>query len=227
MREGVEMKLIFPVTLAAIVSVAAVFPPVVLADQTIRCESRHHRYQKCPIDTHGYVRLTRQLSHADCRQGRTWDYDRRGIWVDDGCAAEFVVESRHHTSHHSDHKGQEAAAAVAALALIAVAAAASDDDHDRYRDEDYHHGGHSSYVPRWMIGDFAGYNLKYGAEVSMHINSDGRVKARVNGTKLKGYVNDERMYIGDAEFYIDRAGDGFNTTQVGDRSNQVHDHRDR
>jgi len=147
--------------------------------------------------------------------------------VDEGCAAEFVVESRHHTSHHSDHKGQEAAAAVAALALIAAAAATSDDDHDRYRDDDYHHGGHSSYVPGWMVGDFVGYNLKYGSEVSMHIGSDGRARARVNGTTLKGYVNDERLYVGDAEFYVDRAGDGFNTTQLGDRSNQVHYHRDR
>ena len=221
------MKLIFPVTLAAVLSATTVFPAMVLADQTIRCESKHHRHQYCPIVTHGYVRLTRQLSHSDCRQGRSWDYDRRGIWVDEGCAAEFVVEDRHHTSHHSDHKGQGAAAAVAALALIAAAAAASDDEHDRYRDDDYHHGGHSSYVLGWMGGDFVGYNLKYGAQVSMHIRADGRARAQVNGTTLKGYVNDERLYIGDAEFYIDRAGDGFNTTQLGDRSNQVHYHRER
>ena len=221
------MKLISSATVAAAVTAIATFSSVAVADRTIRCESKHHRYQHCPIDTHGYVRLTRQLSNADCRQGRTWDYDRRGIWVDDGCAAEFVVESRHHTEDHSDHKGAEAAAAVAALALIAVAAAASDDDHDRYRDTDYHHGGHSSYVPGWMIGEFSGYNLKYGADVSMHIKPDGRVKARVQGTKLTGYVNDQRLYIGEAEFYIDRAGDGFNTTQVGDRANQVHYRRDR
>jgi hypothetical protein len=39
---------------------------------------------------------------------------------------------------------------------------------------------------------------------------------------LNGYVNDQRLYVGDAEFYLDRAGDGFNTTQVGDSSNRVH-----
>ncbi len=39
---------------------------------------------------------------------------------------------------------------------------------------------------------------------------------------LDGYVNDERLYIGDAQFYLDKAGSGFNTTQVGHSSNQVH-----
>jgi len=28
--------------------------------------------------------------------------------------------------------------------------------------------------------------------------------------------------VGDAEFYINRAGDGFNTVQMDDRSNKVH-----
>lgn len=76
-----------------------------------------------------------------------------------------------------------------------------------------------------MVGNFVGYNLKFGAEVGMRIDGDGRATARVNGSTLKGYVNDQRLYVGNAEFYIDRAGDGFNTTQVGDRSNQVHYHR--
>ena len=31
----------------------------------------------------------RQLSRAACIQGRTWGYGRNGIWVSDGCRAEF------------------------------------------------------------------------------------------------------------------------------------------
>ena len=73
-----------------------------------------------------------------------------------------------------------------------------------------------------MVGEFKGYNMQYGADVNMVISEDGRVKANVQGTKLHGYVNDSRLYIGDAEFYIERAGEGFNTVQAGDRSNKVH-----
>jgi len=210
-------------TVSAILLAATTFSFPLMADQTITCKSKNYAYKRCPVNTHGYVQLSRQISNADCRQGRTWDYDKRGIWVDDGCAAKFVVESRHHTSDHNDHKGENALAAAAAIALIAaVASSSSHDKHDRYRNDDYGRGGHSSYVPGWMVGDFTGYNLQYGSEVSMHISSDGRVKAHVNSIRLSGYINDERLYIGDSEFYIDRAGDGFNTIQVGHNSNKVH-----
>jgi len=222
-KERNNMKFSIATTVSAILLAAATFSSPVLADQTIRCESQHNAYRQCRIDTHGYVRLSRQLSKTNCRQGQNWDYDRRGIWVDDGCRAEFVVEGRHHTSGHSDHTGEKAVAAAAAIALIAAAAASSSHDkHDRYNDDNYGHSGHSSYVPGWMIGDFSGYNLQYGSDVEMHISSDGRVSARVNGLRLTGYVNDERLYVGNAEFYIDRAGDGFNTVQVNDNSNKVH-----
>lgn len=216
------MQIIFLTAFTAILLAASTLSAPVMADQTILCESKSYAYRQCPVDTHGYVRMNRQISKTTCQQGRNWDYDRRGIWVDDGCAAEFVVESRHHTSSHSDHSGGEAIAAAAAIALIAAAASSSHDKHDRYRDDDYGHGGHSSYVPGWMVGVFDGYNLQYGSEVSLHISSDGRARAHVNGVNLNGYVNDQRLYVGDAEFYLDRAGDGFNTTQVGDSSNRVH-----
>ena len=52
------------------------------ADDYVTCESRIDRYQRCPIATAGYVTLDRQLSGASCTQGRTWDYSRREIWVE-------------------------------------------------------------------------------------------------------------------------------------------------
>jgi hypothetical protein len=223
------MKFGISITVSAILLAATTFSSPAMADKTISCESHNHRYNHCDIDTHGYVRLKKQTSRSDCIQGRTWDYDKRGIWVDENCSGVFVVESRHHTSDHEDHHDGSSAgalAAVAAIALIAAAASSGDDEHDNYGDDNYGHGGHSSYIPGWMVGDFTGYNLQYGAQVDLRINSDGRAKANVSGTKLTGYVNDQRLYIGDAEFYIDRAGDGFNTTQVGDNSNKVHYSRD-
>lgn len=208
---------------AAALSASTLAPPLA-ADQTVRCASRNYQYQHCSIPDHGYVRLQRQHSRTDCHQGRNWDYDRRGIWVDEGCDADFLVETRYHTDGHDDHKGEKAVAAAAAIALIAAAAVArsrNDDDHHN-SDDEYRHGGHSSYLPSWLRGSFNGYNSRYHANIDMEIEDDGRAYMRVNGERLSGYVNDRHLYVGNAEFRLDRYGDGFTTTEVGNRSNVVH-----
>lgn len=57
------------------------------------CESEDGRRRTCPADTRGGVYMTQQLSRATCNQGRTWGYNATGIWVDEGCRAEFSVGS--------------------------------------------------------------------------------------------------------------------------------------
>jgi len=42
------------------------------------------------IDNDG-VRLVRRLSNSPCVRGRSYNYNSREIWVDDGCRAEFEV----------------------------------------------------------------------------------------------------------------------------------------
>ena len=57
----------------------------------IRCSSDDGRRAFCAVDTQRGVRMVRQISGSPCEQGRTWGFDRRGIWVDRGCRAEFEV----------------------------------------------------------------------------------------------------------------------------------------
>lgn len=59
--------------------------------QVVRCESQGNQYQRCPADTRGGVSLQRQLSQSRCVKDRSWGYDRGGIWVSEGCRAEFYV----------------------------------------------------------------------------------------------------------------------------------------
>lgn len=61
-------------------------------DEIVRCESDRYRYRLCPvrIGRRG-VELARQTSRTRCEFGRTWGWDRRGIWVDEGCSGEFRV----------------------------------------------------------------------------------------------------------------------------------------
>lgn len=57
--------------------------------QLFRCESNDGRTRECAANTRAGVQLVRQLSRSACIQGRTWGYGRNGIWVSDGCRAEF------------------------------------------------------------------------------------------------------------------------------------------
>ena len=60
---------------------------------TIYCASDDMDRNFCPTDTHHGVRLARQRSEADCIYGHTWGYNRRGVWVDRGCRADFEIGS--------------------------------------------------------------------------------------------------------------------------------------
>ena len=60
------------------------------------CESQDYRYRFCGVDLGGAgrARVFRKISGAECIEGRTWGWNRAGIWVDGGCAAEFEIDRR-------------------------------------------------------------------------------------------------------------------------------------
>ena len=57
--------------------------------RVFRCESNDGRYVECAANTRAGIQLVRQLSRAPCIEGRNWGYGRAGIWVAQGCRAEF------------------------------------------------------------------------------------------------------------------------------------------
>jgi len=76
-----------------------------LTDQkTVRCESEGFEFTRCRVRTGGDVRIVRQLSEAQCRRGENWGFDRRGIWVDKGCAAEFSVAGTNTNPYYTDRR---------------------------------------------------------------------------------------------------------------------------
>lgn len=48
----------------------------------------------CAANRGNEVRFVRQLGEGVCTQNRTWGYDANGVWVDQGCRAEFEVLGR-------------------------------------------------------------------------------------------------------------------------------------
>jgi hypothetical protein len=74
------------------------------------CASDDMRRHGCSIDTRDGVFIVRQRSEADCVYGRTWGYDRGGIWVDRGCRADFEVIDRRNPEwrdQDDDHRGRD------------------------------------------------------------------------------------------------------------------------
>lgn len=219
----------------AVLTAAIAAAPMAYADYNITCGSVGGRHNACRLTEPGYVTLVKQISGARCDQGRSWDYDRREIWVDHGCEAEFRVERWSHrrdlqpsgsgTSVSDGSSGHDAAVAAAVIAGAAVLGAlASNKDHQddyKYRDANYYGPRHTSYVPGWMIGTFRGYNPLYGADVIMTIRADGRMSATANGQPIDGYINDEQLHVGPVIFDVDQTREGFVTSQKGDRHNEV------
>lgn len=103
------------------------------ANRTITCKSHKGRYNYCQVDTRGGVKLSRQISDSSCRQGRSWGYDRGGIWVDRGCSAQFTLRGRGNDDYnYRTSSGSDTAAIIGgALVVGAIAAAiASGSDND-------------------------------------------------------------------------------------------------
>lgn len=92
MRHGSTVFAIGLIGLLGAPGVMAQYPGYAPAgERTLRCESNDGRERHCPADTRGGVRLARQLSRSACEEGRSWGVDRAGVWVGQGCRADFLI----------------------------------------------------------------------------------------------------------------------------------------
>lgn len=60
----------------------------------VRCESQANRIEHCKADVASGLRLVRILSTSSCIEKQDWGSDAQGIWVANGCRAEFLVGSQ-------------------------------------------------------------------------------------------------------------------------------------
>jgi hypothetical protein len=183
------------VTAGAVVAALLVPALPASADRVVRCESRNYRYNYCRVDTDNRVELMNQYSRRRCILWQTWGYDRRGIWVDQGCAAEFRA------GRDGISGGQAAVAGAIVGGLILGSILANKDHGDRDRD-----------VPSWMIGTFRGWDEYEGTEWELTITRNGTAELlRDTGHRVQttGRFDNGRLYLGDRTFTISRSNDGF------------------
>jgi len=67
--------------------------PQDVAAQAVRvsCVSRLGQRSSCPADTSKGIVLAKSFGEAPCALGKTWGFDEHGIWVSDGCSADFLA----------------------------------------------------------------------------------------------------------------------------------------
>jgi len=58
----------------------------------LTCESKDRRKRFCGTSISDGATVLKQISGTPCVQDRNWGWNRNGIWVDDGCRAEFSVD---------------------------------------------------------------------------------------------------------------------------------------
>ncbi|PZN92053.1 MAG: hypothetical protein DCF31_17950, partial [Alphaproteobacteria bacterium] len=58
--------------------------------QVIECSSRNYRPARCAATIRAGAEVERVLG-GECIQGRSWGWDRGGIWVNNGCRARFRI----------------------------------------------------------------------------------------------------------------------------------------
>lgn len=98
-------------------------------ERRITCESRNRDYNYCSVDTDNNVRLVRKNSFWACNEGSSWGYDRRGIWVDRGCSAEFA-----YGNDGSNKTAAIVAGSVIGGAILAGVLASRKKEREKYND---------------------------------------------------------------------------------------------
>ena len=58
---------------------------------SVNCASSDGERQHCAANTSAGVLMSRSTGEGACLLGKTWGYDDAGVWVLDGCSAEFIV----------------------------------------------------------------------------------------------------------------------------------------
>jgi len=190
------------VAVLAALALAAGSVPASAAQREVRCDSRGLGHNYCRVDTEGRVELIDRHSLFSCREGRSWGYDDRGVWVDKGCSATFRVGR-----HGHNNKAAVAGAVVGLAALAAIAAS--------------RHKAETVEVESWAVGSFAGDDAREGVRVSMRILPGGQVSGRAGDHDISGHLQGARLEAGRQVFRIERQGSGFVAVDERDDAHRV------
>jgi len=194
------------VTAAAALVASSAFAQV----SRVTCESKNDKYQYCSAKTDNEVRMIRQISDVRCEQGKSWGYDKSGVWVDHNCSAEFEVGRSGPSTSQRIAQGAAAGAAIlqAMLAGGQPAAAAPS-------------AAAAGAVPAYLVGTFTAAHPKSGEQYYFTVDGSGGLEGRVNDKTFFGKVKGEQIFVGTSVFSYRGDGDGVFVYQAGKEAEGV------
>lgn len=202
--------------LVAVIGMSLAPPPALAATGRITCSSNGYRYASCGVDTEGRVSLVREISTGNlCRQGRTWGYDDRQIWVDRGCRAEF--EFGRGRGNRSNNDVAIAAGIVGALALGAALAGSQNTQPSPLPPVTYAPPPlppppmGAAPPPAWAVGSYHAWDADHGETVQLVIGQRGSVVLRdeVGQVASQGFFRDGFVHWNNGtRWWLGRDGPG-------------------
>ncbi|MCB2017090.1 MAG: DUF3011 domain-containing protein [Hydrogenophaga sp.] len=194
----------------ALCGLLSVGPAAARGEFDIRCESDSYRYRYCPAQTDNRVNMIRQLSKSSCQQNYSWGYDRGGVWVDKGCAAEFRIGGGREGLSRGE---KNALGVVAGLAILgAIANNNSNSNHNPPPDRD---------VYPWAVGSFNGFDTYENTSVQINILPGGNLSGYAGNGNFSGFVRGTHMNAGRHSFRISQQGNGFMAVDERDGNHRV------
>jgi len=178
--------------------------------QQITCESTENKYRYCAAKTDNEVRMLRQISSERCEQGKSWGYDKEGVWVDLNCAAEFRIGRSGPSASQKVAAGAAAGAAVLQAMLGGQQAAAAPAP------------AASGAMPPWMVGTFSATDPRTEKHYYLTIDAQGVLDGRVNDRQFFGRVKGQQIFVGALAFPYRQEGDGFFAYETGKENDGVH-----
>ncbi len=126
--------------MVALVLAAATLQTAVFAQSVVRCDSSGTRRKYCSVNTSGGVNMRYQYSQQGCWQNQTWGYDNNGIWVSNGCRADFTLGSPRSTEDNGGGGKLITGLILGAIAGAAVSGAVSNRDNNYDNNNDNYDG---------------------------------------------------------------------------------------
>lgn len=189
----------------SLILILPVAPAYASETRTVTCDSHDFKRQRCDVENKG-VRFKHQLSASSCREGRDWGYDKRGIWVDNGCEAQFEV------TKDSGLSSGEAAAAVLIGGLLLGAMMAGGSDEKKAPSAT---AQAAATPPNWAIGGFRGRNPSTQRNEDLLVEKTGQIKVIRQGQPYLGqWLNGQQLSINGENFRVERMGGGIRLSQA-------------
>src|SRR5262245_48314514 len=165
----------------------------------ITCESTGDKYRYCSTNTDNEVRMLQQISNARCDQGKSWGYDKNGVWVDHNCVAEFEVGR---TGPSTSAKILAAATAGTAVLQALLANSQTTGMPGTTPAPPVPAPAQTAAppstgtVPAWLVGTFKTIDPKTEAQVYVSIDQQGLLEGRANEKEFFGRVRGDQIFVG-------------------------------